>query len=515
MNNPKSFDFVVVGAGFAGSLAAAALQKQGKSVLLVEKGNHPRFAVGESSTPLADMSLRRIATRFDLPWVEPLSRFGSWQKKYPTLLCGRKRGFTYVFHGDNSDKNPFLVAASSTNESSDTQWLRQDVDRFLCDRAKDEGVTYWDHTEVLFCERLPSSPSQDIQRKWQVTLMNKLGIQPIHTDWILDATGSGEFSSHHFDLSHTSKGFKTHTSAIYTHFEEMPLWFHQPNEYLYPPDFSALHHLLDEGWIWMLRFENQRLSVGLVLEGVSNPHKKQWDQVLARYPELEVFLTQRAQPKELPAQWMTTGRIQRRANAAVGDGWVLLPHSYGFVDPMHSTGIAHTLHGVEQVVDALLAEDGASQTKRLESYQEALKQEIELIDCVVALSLRTRHHPALFKAATMAYFVCTVAAEQEMRHRTKDAAKMNSLSDQTAKRSPSFLSADRDDLQSMTLKVWQRVSSVTLTPNEIPDDETLRAVVQDVIELIQPFDSIGLFDYDDELEQWVVKSEIPHTAVSL
>lgn len=182
---------------------------------------------------------------------------------------------------------------------------------------------------------------------------------------------------------------------------------------------------------------------------------------------------------------------------------------------MHSTGIAHTLHGVEQVVDALLAEDGASQTKRLESYQEALKQEIELIDCVVALSLRTRHHPALFKAATMAYFVCTVAAEQEMRHRTKDAATMNSLSDQTAKRSPSFLSADRDDLQSMTLKVWQRVSSVTLTPNEIPDDETLRAVVQDVIELIQPFDSIGLFDYDDELEQWVVKSEIPHTAVSL
>jgi FADH2 O2-dependent halogenase len=514
LKHPKSFDVVVVGAGFAGSLAASALQKQGKSVLLVEKGSHPRFAVGESSTPLADMSLRRIAARYNLPWLEPLSRFGSWQKKYPTLLCGRKRGFTYLFHGKNHEKKPFLVAASSTNESSDTQWLRQDVDRFLCDRAKDEGVTHWDLTEVLFCERLPSTPSQEVQRRWQVTLMNKLGIQPIYADWILDATGSGEFSTHHFGLTHSSDRFKTHTSAIYTHFEEMPLWFNQPHEYLYPPDFSALHHMLDEGWIWMLRFENQRLSVGLVLEGVSNPSKEQWHQVLARYPELEVFLTRRVQPKELPAQWMTTGRIQRRANAAVGDGWVLLPHSYGFVDPMHSTGIAHTLHGVERVVDALLLEDSASKTKRLESYQEALNKEIELIDRVVALSLRTRHHPALFKAATMAYFVCTVAAEQEMLYQTENAKTETFLAEESVQGIPSFLSANQEDLQSMTREVWKRVSSLSLKPDDMPDDETIHTAVQDVIELIRPFDTIGLFDYSDELDKWVVKTEIPHTAVS-
>ncbi|MDR9388062.1 MAG: tryptophan 7-halogenase [Balneolaceae bacterium] len=527
MKHPKSFDVVIVGSGFAGSLAASALQKQGKSVLLVDKGSHPRFAVGESSTPLADMSLRRIAARYDLPWLEPLSRFGSWQKKYPTLLCGRKRGFTYVFHGKNHEKNPFLVAASSSNESSDTQWFRQDVDRFLCDRAKDEGVTFWDFTEVLFCERQSATPGREAQRRWQVTLMNKLGIQPIYTDWILDATGSGEFSSHHFDLQHSSDGFKTHTSAIYTHFEEMPLWFHQPNEYTYPPDFSALHHMLDEGWIWMLRFENQRLSVGLVLEGVSNPSKEQWaqkeqwdpkeqwDQVVARYPELEGFLLGRTQSADLPAQWMTTGRLQRRANAAVGDGWVLLPHSYGFVDPMHSTGIAHTLHGVEQVVDALLMDDSASQTKRLESYQKALKKEIELIDNVVALSLRTRHYPALFKAATMAYFVCTVAAEREMIQQTQYSTTKATLVDESVHRIPSFLGADREDLQVMTRDVWKRVSSMTLKPDEMPDEERIRAAVQDVIELIQPFDTIGLFDYNNELDQWVVKTEIPHTAVSL
>jgi FADH2 O2-dependent halogenase len=525
LNHPQTFDAVIIGGGFAGSLCAAALQKQGLSVLLVEKGSHPRFAVGESSTPLADMSLRRIASRFDLPWLSPLSRFGSWQKKYPTLLCGRKRGFTYVWHGQHQQENPFLVAASSTNDSSDTQWLRQDVDRFLCDRAVDEGVTYWDFTEVLFCEHLHASESSDepkpsqtptaniSEKRWQVTLMNKMGIQPVYTDWIVDATGSVEFSSHHLGVTHSSSSFNTHTSAIYSHFEEMPLWFHQPNDYLYPPDFSALHHLLDEGWLWMLRFENQRLSVGLVLEGESNPGKERWDEVLSRYPELELFLSQRVQPSDLPAQWMTTGRIQRRADSAVGDGWVLLPHSYGFVDPMHSTGLAHTLHGVERVVEGILMESTHDQNAYFQSYQRSLKEEITLIDHLVAISLRCRHHPELFKAATMAYFVCTVSAEQDMVAKTTEQQE-STLMEKSSSARTSFLSAHRPEFQTMASDIWDMICMEDAVIDLLRDQQKTHECIQEIIEIIRPFDTIGLFDYVDEQASWKVKSQIPHTAVS-
>lgn len=515
MNQPQTFDCIVVGGGFAGSLCAAALQKQGKSVLLVEKGSHPRFSVGESSTPLADMSLRRIAKKFDLPWLTPLSRFGSWQKKYPTLLCGRKRGFTYVFHGQHSEEPPFLVAASSSNESSDTQWLRQDVDRFLCDRAKDEGVTYLDHTEVLFCERIQPISSVLSDKRWQVTLMNKMGINPVYSDWIIDATGGGEFSSHHFGVEHSSNDFNTHTSAIYTHFEEMPLWFHHPNEYLYPPDFSALHHLLDEGWVWMLRFENQRLSVGLVLEGESDPDKKRWDEVLSRYPEVESFLSQRVQPTDLPAQWMSTGRIQRRANASVGDGWVLLPHSYGFVDPLHSTGLAHTLHGVENVIEGVLLPSEVEQASWFQSYQEALKKEITLVDHLVAISLRCRHHPELFKAATMAYFVCTVSSEQEMMNRTVGAQKSHNLQPQPGSSRNSFMSAHRRDLQMMVSDVWAMVCDKETISEILANKEQSNELIQQIIECVKPFDTIGLFETHKDGATWKVKTEIPHTAVSL
>ena len=62
----KRYDIAVIGAGFAGSLTALGLDRLGYNVILVEKATHPRFAIGESSTPIADMILRDIADRYDL-----------------------------------------------------------------------------------------------------------------------------------------------------------------------------------------------------------------------------------------------------------------------------------------------------------------------------------------------------------------------------------------------------------------------------------------------------------------
>ncbi len=44
-------DVIVLGAGFAGSMIALVLHQLGRRVVLVERGRHPRFALGESSTP--------------------------------------------------------------------------------------------------------------------------------------------------------------------------------------------------------------------------------------------------------------------------------------------------------------------------------------------------------------------------------------------------------------------------------------------------------------------------------
>jgi FADH2 O2-dependent halogenase len=51
------FQIAVVGSGFAGSLMAMMAQRLGLSTVLIERGRHPRFVIGESSTPLANLLL--------------------------------------------------------------------------------------------------------------------------------------------------------------------------------------------------------------------------------------------------------------------------------------------------------------------------------------------------------------------------------------------------------------------------------------------------------------------------
>ena len=57
-------DVAVVGSGFAGSLVSLALRRRGRRVVMIERRRHPRFAIGESSTPLANLLLEELADRY-------------------------------------------------------------------------------------------------------------------------------------------------------------------------------------------------------------------------------------------------------------------------------------------------------------------------------------------------------------------------------------------------------------------------------------------------------------------
>src|SRR5438445_839071 len=69
------FDIAVIGSGFGGSLLAMIARRLGRSVALLERDRHPRFAIGESSTPLANLILEELARRYDLPQVAPLAKW--------------------------------------------------------------------------------------------------------------------------------------------------------------------------------------------------------------------------------------------------------------------------------------------------------------------------------------------------------------------------------------------------------------------------------------------------------
>ena len=92
------YDIAIVGSGFGGSLLAMIARRLGKSVILLERAKHPRFAIGESTTPLSNLLLEELSTRYALPNLLPLCKWGPWQKAYPDIVCGLKRGFTFLHH---------------------------------------------------------------------------------------------------------------------------------------------------------------------------------------------------------------------------------------------------------------------------------------------------------------------------------------------------------------------------------------------------------------------------------
>src|ERR1700761_2309885 len=150
-----TYDIAIAGSGFAGSLMAMIARRLGYSVVLLERGRHPRVVIGKPSTPLATLLREELSRRYDLPALAPLAKWGSWQRTYPQVGCGLKRGFTFHHHqfGEHNDPSEsydtqLLVAASPHDEIGDTHWYRADFDEFLLAQARQIGVDYHDETQI-------------------------------------------------------------------------------------------------------------------------------------------------------------------------------------------------------------------------------------------------------------------------------------------------------------------------------------------------------------------------------
>ncbi len=417
-------EIVVVGSGFAGSLMARVLAVLGYDVLLLERGTHPRFAIGESSTPLANLSLERLAARYGLDDCYQLAAHGRWEAAYPSVRRGLKRGFTFYRHhpgaaaGDSrlADER-LLVAASPTDYIADSHWLRADVDHHFVRQAVDAGVDYRDRVEVTEAriddERVELRARRDGERF------------DIRADFVIDASGPGGFLARRLAIPSGLARTRTRSGIVFSHFEGVRLASdiapHLPPG-PYRDDWAAVHHLIDEGWMYSLRFDHGVTSAGFVLsprglatlatEARSADDK--WATLLRRYPTIAAAFGDATPTMPM----MQRHRIQHRLTRAAGKRWVLLPHAYAFVDPLFSTGIAWSLRAVERLALSFEEERGGRRVpdaSALARYEQMLACEANQIDRMVAGSYEAMAHFDLFAAQAMIYFATVSYAEVRQR----------------------------------------------------------------------------------------------------
>lgn len=415
-------DVVIVGSGFGGSLLAMVLHRLGLRVTLIERGKHPRFAIGESTTPLMNLLIEQLAKKYDLPRLLPLTTYGAWQEAYPDVVCGKKRGFTYYHHKqdepfvrDAERQNELLVAASPHDFVADTHWLRASVDHFLVQEAVFIGVDYQEETSLMEADRTSDG----------VVLRGERHGNPytVKARFLVDATGPRGFLSRLWSLPEQGFANYPNTQALFSHFtgvalcEELPGFF-STEKPPYPVDAAALHHVFEGGWMWVLRFDNGVTSAGFsVTDALANElgvseGEPAWGRFLARFPSIAAHFVN-AKPIE---RFFTIPTVAYRVGVMAGENWCLLPSAAAFVDPLFSSGMPLTLLGIERL-GRIFAEHWNLPTfgEELERYAETSLTEADATAHLVSAAYAAFANFPLFANLSMFYFASASYGEMARR----------------------------------------------------------------------------------------------------
>lgn len=470
------YDLAVVGSAFAGSLTALIARRLGRSVVLIERGRHPRYVIGESSTPLTNLLLEELAHQFDLPRVQALTKWGTWQRTHPGLAAGLKRGFSFYHHTPGTDWSPcpdhsneFLMAASANDETSDTHWFRPEFDHFFQQEAVSLGADYFDETELKEFENT----------REDVRLAGTRRGEPVafRARFLVDASGARGFLWRILGLKEASFTDYPETEALYSHFTGIGRWENavpqEDAEPPYPPDDAALHHVFPGGWMWILPFNNGITSAGvsvsreLARELALEEGEPAWERLRSRLPSVARQLAE-ARPLR---PFTHLPRLSFRSPVLHGPRWVMLPSAAGFLDPLLSTGFALTLQGIQRLAVRLKNEFVPSPAS-LASYAEETSRDLEIVAELIGALHRNLHRPVVFQSLMMLYFTAATFAETARRLGPAD-------------RTPAFLLRDRPQFHDPALQLcaWARQTEVS--------PKKFSAAVH---RTIQPFNVAGLMN---------------------
>lgn len=485
------YDVAIVGAGFTGSLLASVLARHGLGVALLDPATTPRFAIGESSTPLADLLLEQIGHRWDLPELLPLARYRHWKTTYPQLACGPKRGFSYFCHApqqpfSDTPEHPhaMLVTASPNDELADTHWLRQDVDFWLLQRAIQRGAHHLP-ARVTNVTLAPQYASLELHSAGHQT-----ATQTITAEFVVFATGANE-SLERLGIAEDRDQLLTRSYARFAHLTRLPSWDqwladnHQPHgDYPFASDDAAQHHILPDGWLWMLRFDHGVTSVGRVISSPfdSLPHDAGLASAfqLDPYPTLKTLFA--TAELHAPASGpVTTARLQKFKRHVVGDRFALMPTAAATIDPLHSSGIAHGLSGVWRLAELLLDSPTEFPPRRaaLNQYAAIVRDEALMIDRLVAGCYRALPAFRHFTAQAMFYFAAAIDSEEKLAH---------------AGELPALWLAQDTAFQDTVDASLQRFPVAAVTTHPTPNTGQLTDHEQWVRDAIAPWNRAGLLD---------------------
>jgi flavin-dependent dehydrogenase len=323
------WDVIVVGGGPAGSIAALALAKKGRKVILIEKATFPRFHIGESFLPATFNRLCELGLEPALRELPHVPKFGA------------------EFAMGNGGKILTIDFIDGYCETGDECFNieRSVFDAMLLREAGKAGVTVHQDCAV----------KQIVQLKdGDVRLATDIG--ELRGKYLLDASGQSTIVGRHLG---------TRQNADEPHLRKVA-YFNQFEHVKRPPGKREGHPMiamLEEGWFWMIPLNERTTSVGVVMDAaVAKGIQKEQNIAPDRMLRWAIERTPVVRERMVAATGSETNNViadfSYRCRPYAGDGHFLIGDAAAFMDPIFSTGVSVALNGgllAVNLVDDVLA----------------------------------------------------------------------------------------------------------------------------------------------------------------
>lgn len=341
MNQQRVVDVAIIGAGPSGSVAAALLQKQGLDVCVLERGQFPRFVIGESLLPYS-MDVLEEAGLAQVVGATP----GFQYKNGAAFTWGER--YTWF---DFTDK--FTDGPGTT-----FQVQRAVFDQVLVDEIKRRGVDVRFGLAVTGYEEL-SADAQGRERARLHLTAEDGSKHTLDARFVLDASGYGRVLPRLLGLETPS--CLPPRQAIFTHIDDHIVGDgFDRNKIL-----ISTHPEHRDIWSWLIPFSNGRASIGIVAEParfLAHPASRgqavtQSTGVATVAPDVQEAVL-KAVVGEIPrvsgllkhAVWdngvptSSVANYSANVSALTGRNFALLGNAAEFLDPVFSSGVTVALH---------------------------------------------------------------------------------------------------------------------------------------------------------------------------
>ena len=313
LQEAETCDVLIIGGGPAGSTAAALLAAEGRDVVLLEQGSHPRFHIGESLLPRNLEILERLGV------LDQVASMGVYKPGAEFIAddTGRSVRFPFSLQPNARFKYAFQVR-------------RAEFDQMLFETAGAKGARSFEQTRVTVVE---------LGAQMRV-LAERSGQQICYAPrYILDASGRDTFLAGKLGLKSADK--RNNTAAVFAHYRAVEARPEESCGYI-------TVHLSDDGWFWSIPLPDDVTSIGFVgMPGVFKNRQGSMDALLEQRIAASPTLSARMTGAERVSPVTSTANYSYKCSTGWGEGYGLIGDAFAFVDPVFSSGVLLAMNAGE------------------------------------------------------------------------------------------------------------------------------------------------------------------------